>query len=449
LEHTWNALAIPISKGSAARRWIAAPFVKWYSRRLAITTLPLRRLYEYEADALAAELTGPAAAADALAAISWLGYLMNHAFWPTVIRESAHNLLPPSDIISRIAEFVAAEPPANAYGRWHRYERLARTPVTSEHPCLADRLRAVHSNLLAVDVSPDVAGAGPFKSIASDYSALSLLGDARPKICAVANANWKALVIGRWRMENAAARKVIEQAKKNADASPDAESDVVPDDGPWQRVQSQAQVASPTDALAMIRDFVERTPGHAGAHFELGQMLLAQDDEEAVGFLETAGRIDADFTYAVLRMLLNYYREAGRDDEADVIHRRIETHNSNLKKARNERGRVSRRDRFIPHGLPVADLDRIRRVLFRYPQVQMAWLTRKQVKLFSEKPIYVLCIRRRAHVFEERRHDKYVAACINSEIHLPCAVVVYRRTPRRVRRRILKCASEPVFQSPD
>src|SRR5206468_9499674 len=99
-----------------------------------------------------------------------------------------------------------------------------------------------------------------------------------------------------------------------------------------------------------------------------------------------------------LQMLLDYYREFGRDTDASPIRERLDNHNQALVRAGKERLTVSRNDRFSPHGLKPAELAKITRILYRYSRVTAAWLVKKELKLFSDKPSYVLLVRRRTHI---------------------------------------------------
>jgi hypothetical protein len=305
---------------------------------------------------------------------------------------------------------------------------------------LKDRLGA-----LGMDLADGAVGRG---AVDVEKTALSLLGESRQQICVVANATWKAQAIGRWRMENAIARHVREEAEEleKKQAAERASGTDEAREREWKLTQAKARYAPPEEAIGMLRGFVSRHPEHGAANFELGEMLLQLDDQEAAGFLAAAARHDSEYTAVCLRMLLAYYREAGRDDEADPIRRRLEAHDKDLTRAQAEREKVGRSDKFGPHGLSADDLDKVRRVLFRYPQVRVAWMARKQVKLFVDKPVYVLCVKRNAALIEEGKVNRYLAEAIRSEMQLPCAVVVYGKTRRGVRRRILAAAGEAVFE---
>lgn len=445
IHHTWATLEHPFRNSGKLRTLVIGWFVDWYGRHFSIATLPLRRLHEYDADARSAALSGPGSIAGTLIAIAWFSYRMDRAFWPNLLREAAQDALPPADILARISRFLAAAPPAEMMHRWRRKEQLTRTPIHSEHPCLADRLKSLQCRDLLDSAGDGLAAPETPASIVEEHSAIVLLGDQRQRITAIANASWKAMAIARWRMEHAAAKEARESA-----ANPDTST---PGDHPaepgWRELHVRAQHVPPDEQLQLIRDFVTSYPGHGGASFHLGQMLLGQDDENAIAFLEASLRSDSRYIGPALHLMLDYYREAGRDDEADPIRRRLEEHQRAWEKARTERLKVSRKDRFLAHELGEKDLEKIRKLLYRYPQVQSAWLVKKQVRLFTDKPSYVLAVKRRTRLLEDRKSEKLLTTGLMSQIELSCAVVILARLRRNVRSRLRSACPSPVFVAPD
>ena len=75
---------------------------------------------------------------------------------------------------------------------------------------------------------------------------------------------------------------------------------------------------------------------------------------------------------------------------------------------------------------------------------------RKQLRTFTDQSSYVLAVQRRTRLLEDnRRAEKHLVKALTSQIALPCAVVVLKRTPRRMRSRILSVANSAVFVATD
>src|SRR5688572_17399217 len=444
VQSTWETMAEPFKAVGWLRRIVMGWFVSWYGAHFATSTLALRRRHEYEADRQMADADTPLAAAHTLLTIDWADYRLARAFWPNVLREAAREPLPPRDIMSRLAEFFATVPDPALLARWRSRERRSRTPITSEHPSLADRLRAIGHRQLLDTPSPEDLAPGVPARLAPEHSAVELLGPSREHLFAVMNAYWKTMAIARWRMEHAAAKEVVEKAAKTAaDTEPAAKDPVLRE---WERLQSEVEYAEPDAARERLREFLSRHPDHGGANYTLGRILLEQDDEGAAPHLEAAMKNGSEYIAPALSMLLAYYRQTGRDAEADPIRIRLEEHERNLLRARQERLKVRRGDRFEPHDLCASDVAKIRRILRRYPRVMTAYLVRKQVRLFSDKPGYVLGITRQAYLLEDnRKADKHLVACLQSEIEQPVAVVVLKWRSRRLHSKFRRACPEPVF----
>jgi hypothetical protein len=334
-----------------------------------------------------------------------------------------------------MAAFLATSAEPDRAQRWRQREQRSRTPITSDHPCLADRLASLGLRHLLNSEDPPA-------PVPLEQSAISLLGDCRARLWQLTNASWKVLAIERWRAEHASAKQF--QEKRDAAAKSDAP---LTPEKLWERIQREAEFSPPDQALSLVRGFLAEHPDHAAANFSMARLLLEQDDDASRHHFDLAMG-STDFLAPSLHMLLDYYRDAGRDEEAEPIRLRLAEYERNLAVARKERFTVSRRDRFSPHDLAVDQLEQIRRILSRYPQVQMAYLARKQVQLFTDKPSYILAIRRRARLFEETRSaDRFLTGVLASQISVPCAVVIMKRSRGSLAMRMLRVCPSPIFQT--
>jgi len=336
--------------------------------------------------------------------------------------------------------------------RWRRREQLSLTPITEEHPCLADRLTALGArDLLERDPGDGLLAEGLPARTDPESNSLQLLGDCRARVVAIANAAWKAVAIERWRAEHAEAKAVRERLAKQAAAPPEAgDGSKSEADREWERIRLRAEYAPPDEALALLREFTGRFPDHAAACFALGRLLLERDDEAFPSWLEAAMARDSAYIGPSLNLMLEYYREAGRDRDADPVRQRLEEHHRLLARASAERLRVRRGDRFLPHDLSAEDVEKLRRVLNSYPQVTAAYVARKAVRVFADKPGYVLAVARRPRLFEDqRKSDRHLAESLRSHVNRPCAVVILSRAPRGVRDRLLSACPAPLFVAAD
>ncbi len=441
---TWQSLAGPVRASGRVRRAVVGWFVRWYGPKFATTTLALRRVHEYAADRSAADYSGQIQTAEALLEIDCTAYRLEKGFWPHVFRGAYRGEpIPPGDLFQRMVEFLNGPISADMMRRWKARELAARTPVTADHPCLKDRLTALgFAHMLEnapVEIEPRSAG-----------GALELLGECREHVWAVCSASWKAVTIQQWRTEHGIVKHLRETAEKKKATTQPPEDPDKRGEWEWELLEPQIHADSPDNAISRLHEFIAQYPKVAAAHYALGQILLRQDDESAAQSLERAMANGSEYINPALNLLLDYYRETGRDADADPIRKRLLEHERLTNLAKKERLKVTRRDRFLPHGLSPEELQKVRVVLHRYPQVTAAYVVQKQLKLFADKPSYVVAVRRRARAMEDqRRMDKALVSSLASELPIPCAVVIVGWTSPRLYRRIAAACPEPVFISHD
>lgn len=434
MHRAWQTIAGDNPAKRSVRHALMGWFIRWFSPRLDADTLPLRRMHEYEADHLSAEVFGADATADALLTLAWSAYRLEQEFWPRLMHQAGAEALPPLDLLGRQAEHLASPPATDVFARWRRRELRCKTPVTQEHPCLADRLRAIgrdgllhHDDLL-----------GLLSARQDDDRASSLFGPAMDRVLQFTNAAWRAGLIQDWRMEHARVRALTDGSHAEPASEPRTPLDQL-----WNQLEAALVAAAPDLAPGMLLDFIEQHPTHAPARLALGARLLIRDDDAAaLPHLEAAQRHDSRYITPALQGLLHYYRQAGRDADADLIARRLEEHDRRTHEARQERTRLRRRDRLEPHDRSPSDLERVARALFFFPQVHQAYLARRLVRHFADQKHYVLvvCLRPRPWG-HDRRTDASLAKLIEAGLHFDCLVTITTRpTPT-----LLKACPEPVY----
>ena len=432
LEATWEAFAKPLQEAGVLRRVLLGWFVDRYRPWLDRVTLPTRRLHEYHADRRAAELTGAAQTARTLLAIDWQGYRLGSVFFPALFRLARDLPTPPADLHGELARFLATPAPSVELERWRRHELGSRTPLALAHPCLRDRLEALGQ--------AELLRSGEVGRPPGDDAAINLLGAGRERLLARVTAWWKLMAIEAWRQEYAGAQHARELAKRpeTLDSLTQAERD-------WEALRLDTEFADPPTAMRNIRAFLERHPTHGPAHFVLAGHLLRSLDEAFHEHYELAMRHDSGLIGPALNILYQHYRGSGRDEQAEPLRLRRDQHEADLLRARKERLDVAWSDRLDPHGLHPSELLRVRRVLHRHPRIRAAYLGRKRVSTFSDKPSYVLGVQRYAAALSDRGADARLVQFLQAEIPISVAIVLMHGGRRRWLRRLREVCPEPIY----
>ncbi len=416
---TWEGLSRTTEQVDK-RTWLLG-FLARYARYLSHATLAIRRRHEYAADRVAAVLVGVPLMARALTRLDLYHYRASQEFWPALRRLTAREPLPPADIVTRMAAAITAPLAPEVLHAWWRQGSLRRTGIADDHPCLCDRLAGIgYADLQSCPEGMAVGVTSP------EDSALSLLGDGAARHLALANATWKAMIVEQWRAEHALAKELL--AAGNAE-SDDAET-------AWKAVQAQVDYAAEAEGDTLIRRFLARVPDYPAARYHLGCRLLARGDDAGIAHLDAAIAASTDYAGPGLTRLLEYFREHGRDREADAVQERLHAFAQTVERAKKERTTVSTRDTLLPHELPAGEVERVRRVLRRYVRVTAAYLARKAVKHLVDKPGYVLAVVCARPADYDAQVNARLAAGLAADIHLVVAVTVLDWSSAALRKRI-------------
>jgi tetratricopeptide (TPR) repeat protein len=157
----------------------------------------------------------------------------------------------------------------------------------------------------------------------------------------------------------------------------------------WERATCVADVSGYKAALHIVREVLTSEPDHVQAHYALGEILLAQEDESGIASLERAMEMDHSCIIAGCGVIYHFLKK-GQAEEAERFRQRALKHDLMLRNAREERTRVIGTDRFLEHGLSEKEVGELRERLALYPQIRKAYLVRKVVHHLPEYPGYVI-----------------------------------------------------------
>jgi tetratricopeptide (TPR) repeat protein len=163
----------------------------------------------------------------------------------------------------------------------------------------------------------------------------------------------------------------------------------------WKRAYLTWKFQGNEAAIPLFQEVLTQNSQHSLANFQLGQILLEKYDTGGISRLETAIELDPALVIPGCELLYDFYKQLGQLEEAEAYLQRVQQHSQAWKKAQQERSRVSDKERFEPHNLPEREVKQIAQQLSGFPEVGEAYLVRKVVKFFPEKPFYVLGISRR------------------------------------------------------
>lgn len=428
----------PEFEGEISSRVFLRKYVSWFWPRFNAYAFVLSRSDEYEADSTAASIAGSQAMADALARIRAVSEVLEEKFWPDVWQQAVKIPEPPQDLFEQLASalrshFQSPKPELLASG-------LRQITTNNDtHPCLRERLQ----NLGFKDgmaVARAVTAVPPAETAAS-----RLLGSALEPVRQDLNALWRKTCAEIWRKRHARGIS-LDHHLKAVEQSLGSRADV---ETLWDKARALMDMQNEAAAEPLLREILALSPRHPRANFALGRKLLADDQAEGVAHIERAMAEDAEAIHAGCALLHDFNRLRGDAENVAAISRRIDEHEALVKASATETQMVTAADNFIPHGLKGAQLAKLVETLRGFPELERAYLGRKELKAFKDQRLFLLCIeaRRKWRRFPNSAAEEEIVSRLMLMNMLPGRALIFAASGplKDVGKKVMRVAGAVVF----
>jgi Zn-dependent protease with chaperone function len=405
-------------RSGRAVHWVVTKFVSWYWPRLHARALVLSRVQEFQADRVAAEVAGAATLASSLWRMECLNPWFLEQFWPEIERTADQSPEPPPDLTGRMRTALETPPPPDDAARW--IERgLSRATVHDEtHPAFPDRVRAL-------GLYPDEFRRAGFPAAPRPSAAEVLLGADRDAFERELSADWQRKSRAAWRQRH---RRASAEARRQAPATQAPPAREVSD--LWEKAREAADLRGPAAAEALLRSLLLQDPAHAGATVLLGHHLLTRGDGEGERMLlRVVEQADEVWTARACQALQQHFRTTGQTDRLRELRALLDRHEAEVEAARRERSTIRPGDTFLPHGLTEEQVGSLTALLASQPDCTSAWLVRKELRHFPNRPLFVLCVRATESRwgFRSPERDRQLVTRLIPRVELPGQVLVIAR----------------------
>lgn len=244
-------------------------FFRWYIPYFGAYSFILAREHEFAADRLAASFIGHDRTAHALIRSAVLKRFLDDTFWPSILSRAQTSPRPDVSPHKVMAAALRAEDGNPEIRQLLRQELARKANYEDTHPCLDDRLSALREK-------PKLVG------LAGDNAAEYLLGERYAGVIADLDQNWFNSVRQSWEEQF----RIVDEARKllarNAGRTPD-EMDI---DTLGAYAQALLALGERNKAMPLLRRAAEHPKGNATTAWAMAQELLANDDPQAIHFLE-------------------------------------------------------------------------------------------------------------------------------------------------------------------
>ena len=382
LHETWQRFLDSQERQEHKLAFLYTKFVNWYFPLFSAYSFVLMRRQEREADQYAAGLVGAKPLGEALVNLEIKGINLAQNFWQKILDEAAHKSAPPEKVFSKMA--LAFRESDSSRDILNLAKAVAvRTDYQDSHPALAERLKMIGYWNAEQSELPNL----PMP--ARETAAEKFLGETAKKFARLFDANWLQRVQQDWKARHRYLQDIqkrIEELEKKSGSEPLSAEEL------YEKAGLTAEKYGEKQALPLLREIVEKFPEDAGANLTYGTVLLDEDQDEGIKYIEKAKTLDAALKANGDELIFNFLRRKGRDDEAEKYLEEIEKQYETIELAQKERASVLPDDRFESPDLPPEKIEPIRQFLTYHEEIQNAYLVRKAVNYMPEIPFYVLCL---------------------------------------------------------
>jgi Zn-dependent protease with chaperone function len=423
--YTWYRLIESLEQGGNQFSLLIFDwFLKLYVPFFNAYSFVLARRNEYEADKCAVDITGVQNTAEMLISVGVKSRFLQNNFWSDVYQQIQTEIEPPSKIYAQMEKSFLQEINRETTDLYLKVSLAEETNNADTHPCLKDRLRALGYIPYAeedIDINMSI----------TNSAANEFLGESLIEFVEHFNQAWRERTAIGWRQKHT---EIQESRATLTQLQQKAQEEQLTIDESLQLAFLTLDFESESAALPILEEIVVRKADHVSANYLLGQLLLKRQDKQGIEYIERAIAKDTDAVIDGCRIIYDFLQQQGNLEQAQSYRQRAEEHYELMLKAEAERSTIRNSDEFLSHNLPESEVNKLRQQLSGYPQITTAYLTRKVVQFFPDKPLYVMGVVRKNNFwkFESESANSELANALsqNIEFPYPAFFVVLNNNPK-------------------
>ncbi len=425
LRQSWEQLFASLQQngvqGEVSFRTLSAWFGRHYWPRFNAHAFVLSRVYEYEADRIAASLTTRDAACAALQQTAIVARVYNQTFWPAMEVLAQQEEKPPKDLVARFCTYLEAELATPGKAEALLQPELQSISTNADtHPCLRERLAALGWKGGSLPAKPE-----------SRSAAESLLGASVEPLRKTVNLLWQSHLGEQWSLWHRKAAFLRCQLGALRTANPEATAENL-----WDEASLHFDLGEKPNAEALLHDILRLQPNAPSATYALGRLLVEREDPAGAALLEEAIRLEPDCTAPACGLLLQHYQQQGDAEAIRQTAIRLDRYEQRASTGWSDLSAISTKDRLAPHGLSEAELAPLRKALAAHPAIRSARLVRKEFSYPVRQPVFLLCLHTRRFWWRRMEKEKALIDALLLPPLLPGRVRIF--TPSRTLRRLAR-----------
>lgn len=382
---TWQRIMMAFDESSSFGAGMMRRFFDWYAPKFSAYSFALARNNEYEADAVAAELTSPSIAASALLNVHVRAPHIDEDYWDAFFKAVDLQPQPPQKPYAGLATFLKQSLLSDAdFAERMQKELDVETHYANTHPALKDRLAALN----ITPCPPDAF---------SENAAEVWLGDRYDAILEKFDAEWLERMAEPWQERY----EYVQESHAFLAKMQGRAADAITDEDLWKYAMLTREFAENSEALPLFEEVIRREPDAYGAYFYASEILLEQDDERGLEYLRKT--FDSpNLIEQAAHIGANYWHEKGEEAKAEQWWDDAVARNEQHQVVLAERATVSEDDTYLaPEGVDPQLLEKLKTELSAAKMAGKAWLAFKQVEHYPENPVWVVAFHPKGFRFDD------------------------------------------------
>jgi Zn-dependent protease with chaperone function len=351
-------------------------FFRWYEPLIKAYSFVSVRDREYAADALAKRMTSPEIAANDLIQTYIYQYYLQEGFSRELDRQARESATPPLNVVTQmLAELRQPLDPQTAQV-WLGLILGEATDTDDTHPCLSDRLAGVGYP------TPKSWTPSPILCTAAEY----YFGDRLANLAAELDLRWYESRKLAWFRQYQQAQY---QREHLATLHHQATTTQLTISAATIQADLTTELQGELVALPLWQEILARSPHHPQANYQVGKALVNRGHLSGCVYLEQAIALDPDLVIPSCEELYRFHTFQGDLASAEIYLDWRQQHLPKQWRSKLERN-IKDTDKFVSHDLAPELITEIHAKLSNYPAIDRAYLVCKPMRIFTDRPLYIL-----------------------------------------------------------
>lgn len=413
VKSTWSNIMRDIDKNQSKSKFLYKKFLEWYVPYFDAYTFVLRRAEEYEADKLAAKISGSGIKRDALINLVIGDKFISSEFWPDIYKKVEDTKEPPSDIYYKMKDFFNKELDTERKLRFLNEALKEETGCAHTHPSLRNRIESLGQEARL----PEYGGVKACEKY-FDHN----IG----RFIDMFNKEWKDNVSNWWIERH-------DEIKKERDDLNNLKEKESKETLSIRELFKMGYLVEKYEginkAVAIYKKILDLDNNHEVALYSIGRIYLDKGDEKGIKYIEKA--IEQNFEYIIegCSLIYNYLINKGETEKAKKYYEKALEHQDILELAREERENIRYSDNYCEHGLSDEEVEKLIIQLEKYTSIKKAYLIRKDLNYLKQYPYYALPIE--LHDKDEKKENKELVEKIAEETVFPGETIIFIINPSK------------------